>query len=93
MSKAQFIILAGFIGFNAFMAIGLFLRACAGLFHLSEAPALPKMKELQRAAGILAQNRLAWTRAIWREQIAEPVREKSAALAATMPQAQTKVLC
>jgi hypothetical protein len=62
MSKAQYALLVGFVGFYALIFALLLVRACAGFFR-AKRTALPKLEKVSSTLAT-AHNR-AWTRAVW----------------------------
>ncbi|MGB7924761.1 MAG: hypothetical protein WCF57_16080 [Pyrinomonadaceae bacterium] len=67
MSKAQYALLFGFVGFYALLFSLLLVRACVGCFRVKRS-ALPKLEKVSSTLA-MAHNR-AWTRAVWRGKLA-----------------------
>jgi hypothetical protein len=62
MSKAQYALLAGFVGFYALIFFFLLIRACAGWFR-ARRPGLPKLEKV--SSTLATAHSRAWTRAVW----------------------------
>jgi hypothetical protein len=67
MSKAQYALVVGFVGFYALLFAFLLLRACIGCFRARR----PKLPRLEKVSSTLARaHNRAWTRAVGRGKIA-----------------------
>jgi hypothetical protein len=67
MSKAQYALLVGFVGFYALLFAFLLVRACAGCFR-AKRPGLPKLEKVSKT--LATAHSRAWTRAVWRGKLA-----------------------
>jgi hypothetical protein len=85
MSKAQYTLLVGFIGFYALLFASLLVRACAGYFRKRRlgAQKLAKVSD----AFARAQPERAWTRSVWRGKLIQEVQRMEQA--AQPPRAHT----
>jgi len=70
MSKAQYTLLVGFIGFYALLFASLLVRACAGYFRRRLGA-----KKLEKVSDTLAMahHGRAWTCAVWRGKLIQEV--------------------
>jgi hypothetical protein len=89
MSKAQYALLVGFVGFYALIFALLLVRACAGCVR-ARRPGLPKLEKVSKSLTI-AHNR-AWTRAVWRGKLAQEAHRMEQAVARTPRTHPVKVL-
>lgn len=69
MSKAQYALVVGFVGFYALLFAFLFVRACAGCFR-AKRRGLPGGFEKVSKTLATAHHGRAWTRAVWRGKLA-----------------------
>lgn len=69
MSKEHSILLFSIIGFYAVLCMALLLRACAGYLAARWQVAPAKIRKVSSAVG-LTRRRKAWTRAVWRGNLA-----------------------
>jgi hypothetical protein len=64
MSKAQYVLLVGFVGFYVLLFASLLVRACAGCFRARRQPGLPKPEKVSNTLAMTSSR--SWTRAVWR---------------------------
>jgi hypothetical protein len=87
MSKVQFILLAAFLGFYTVLFMTLIMRSLIEGVRARWSKAIPRIEKVSEK--ISAARSRAWTRAVWREKLAQGIeRRETTATAAASPRSQ-----